>query len=65
MFPSEQTRAVCRAGAPDKAVQEDGVYVISGNVFEGGTGRVSGFGTSTRDPDAIAAGTIVTRRRAA
>jgi alpha-glucoside transport system permease protein len=56
LFPSEQS-VQYRAPAPDQAVQEGSVYVLSGNVFEGGTGTVSAFGTSIREPGAFEAGT--------
>ncbi|MDZ4135793.1 MAG: carbohydrate ABC transporter permease [Paracoccaceae bacterium] len=56
MFPAEQT-VQYRAPGPEAAVQEGGLYVISGNVFEGGRGAVKAFGTSTRAPGAFAAGT--------
>ncbi len=53
---SEQTAQV-RAGAPDTAVQQDGLFVIEGNAFaEGAPGRVSAFGISSREPAAFEAG---------
>jgi len=51
MFPAEQTLQY-RAPGPDTATEINGVYVITGNVFEGGAGRVSAFGTSPREPGA-------------
>jgi len=55
MFPSEQT-VQYRAPGAEGAVPENGLYVISGNVFEGGSGQVKAFGTSTREPGAFEAG---------
>ena len=53
---SHQTSQV-RAGTPDTAVQEGGVFVISGNAFgDGKPGKVSAFGISTREPSAFEAG---------
>ena len=57
---SEQNE-VFRARAPDEAVEEGGVWVISGNVFdEAGTsgGDVTAFGISSRDPGAFTPGDV-------
>ncbi|WP_316013651.1 carbohydrate ABC transporter permease [Roseobacter sp. HKCCA0434] len=48
---SEQS-LVTRAAPPDEAVQEGDVWVISGNVFEGGEGTVSAFGFRAQEPTA-------------
>ncbi|MES2666630.1 MAG: carbohydrate ABC transporter permease [Pseudomonadota bacterium] len=46
-----------RAGAPDTAVQEGGLFVITGRVFEEGQGgTVSSFGINAREPSAFAIG---------
>lgn len=46
-----------RAGAPDTAVQEGGLFVITGKVFEEGQGgTVSSFGINAREPSAFAIG---------
>lgn len=42
--------AIYRAPPPSAQVQENGVYVISGNVFEGSAGMVSAFGTNINRP---------------
>jgi ABC-type sugar transport system, permease component len=42
--------AIYRAPPPSEQVEENGVYVISGNVFEGGPGAVSAFGTNINRP---------------
>ncbi|WP_416798012.1 carbohydrate ABC transporter permease [Ciceribacter azotifigens] len=42
--------AIYRAPPPSAQVQENGVYVISGNVFEGNAGMVSAFGTNINRP---------------
>jgi len=47
---------VVRAPAADAQVEHDGQYVISGNVLEGGPGKVTAFGYSSREPMAFAAG---------
>ncbi len=47
---------VVRAPAADAQVERDGQYVISGNVLEGGPGKVTAFGYSSREPTAFAAG---------
>ena len=57
---SEQTAQV-RAGAPDTAVEEGGLFVISGNAFQAGkAGRVSAWGPTAKDPAAHAPGETVT-----
>ncbi|MHA7969773.1 carbohydrate ABC transporter permease [Rhizobium terricola] len=48
--------AIYRAPGPDKQVEENGQFVISGNVFEGGKGNVTAFGSSSQDPAAFEAG---------
>lgn len=50
---------IYRAPAADKQVEENGVYVISGNVLEGGKGGVSAFGTDSRTPGAYSTGSTV------
>ncbi len=48
--------AMYRAPGADKQVEENGTFVISGNVFEGGKGVVMAFGSSSQDPAAYEAG---------
>ncbi len=48
--------AIYRAPAPDKQVEENGEFVVSGNVFEGGKGNVTAFGASSQQPAAYEAG---------
>jgi alpha-glucoside transport system permease protein len=57
MFPSEQS-VQYRAPAPDSAPLIDGLYTLQGNIFDGGAGRVAGFGTSIREPGAHEVGSI-------
>ncbi|MEI4470842.1 carbohydrate ABC transporter permease [Frigidibacter sp. MR17.24] len=45
-----------RTGPPGDAVQEDGQWVLTGNVFGDGTGTVGSFGTSIRAPGEFPAG---------
>jgi alpha-glucoside transport system permease protein len=60
LFPQEAS-VQYRAGAPDTAVLEGGLYVISGNVFDViAAGEVSAFGTNSRDPAAYPAGEAIT-----
>jgi alpha-glucoside transport system permease protein len=50
LLPSERT-AVGRAAPPDTQVEEDGRYVIRGNLFdEGAAGDVSAFGVRIQEP---------------
>ncbi|RUS60480.1 carbohydrate ABC transporter permease [Pseudorhodobacter sp. E13] len=58
MFPAEASLQY-RAPAPDSAKLVDGLYVLEGNVFEGGAGKVSAFGTSIREPGAHEVGSSV------
>lgn len=48
--------AMYRAPGADKQTEENGEFVISGNVFEGGKGAVTAFGASSQQPAAYAAG---------
>lgn len=53
---SSQGNAVYRAPGPEAQVEENGRYVIRGNVFDGKSGVVSAFGDSVRTPDEFKAG---------
>lgn len=59
LFPSEQM-VQYRAPGPDAARQDGALFVIDGNVFEGGKGTVSAFGINSRDPAAYPAGETAT-----
>lgn len=56
-FPSESNQ-ITRAGAAETQLQEGDLWLIAGSVLEGGTGRVSRFGTSSRAPTGFAAGEV-------
>jgi alpha-glucoside transport system permease protein len=47
---------VARAAPPASQTEENGRYVIRGNLFEDGGGRVSRFGARIQDPSEFAAG---------
>lgn len=49
--------AMYRAPGAESQVEENGTFVISGNIFEGGKGVVTAFGTSSQDPAAYDPGT--------
>ncbi|SSC65332.1 carbohydrate ABC transporter permease [Ciceribacter selenitireducens] len=49
--------AMYRAPGAESQVEENGAFVISGNIFEGGKGVVTAFGTSSQDPAAYEPGT--------
>ena len=56
LFPSEQSTFV-RSSLPDTQFQEDGLYILSGNVFDGELeGELIAFGSSSRDPAAFTPG---------
>ena len=48
--------AMYRAPGAESQVKENGAFVISGNIFEGGKGVVTAFGTSSQDPAAYEPG---------
>ncbi|MEY2961554.1 MAG: hypothetical protein RLZ60_1384 [Pseudomonadota bacterium] len=58
LFPSEQSLTLRAADPDDFAVQQaDGSWVVSGNLFDGGTeAEISRWGSSSRDISAYAAG---------
>ena len=56
LFPSVQN-SIVRAGDAASQREEAGRFVIDGNVFDTGSGIVTAFGTSSRDPAAHEAGT--------
>ncbi len=53
--------AIYRAPPPSEQVQVNGVYVISGNVFEGDPGNVSAFGTNINSPAEYEPGETIER----
>ncbi|WP_420963306.1 carbohydrate ABC transporter permease [Brucella sp. IR073] len=55
LSPSQEN-AVYRAPSPETQVEENGRYVIRGNVFDGGKGTVSAFGDTVQAPDEFKAG---------
>ncbi|PZQ52584.1 MAG: alpha-glucoside ABC transporter permease [Rhodovulum sulfidophilum] len=46
-----------RTAGASAQVEENGVYVITGDLLESGAGEISAFGATTREPGAYAAGT--------
>ena len=57
LFPSEQSTFI-RSAPPDSQTEENGIFVISGNLFEDSEnqGELIAFGVSSRDPAAFAPG---------
>ncbi len=53
---SSERNLVARSAPPEEARLQEGRYVLTGNVFEGNSGEVTGFGISSREPSAFAAG---------
>ncbi|EEX11504.1 binding-protein-dependent transport systems inner membrane component [Ruegeria lacuscaerulensis ITI-1157] len=63
IFPSEQNLTL-RSAAPDTQVQENGLYVIEGNLFDAGTkARISKWGVSSREFDAFEPGQTAELRK--
>ncbi len=63
LFPSEQNLTL-RSAAPETQVQENGVFVIQGNLFEDGTkATISKWGVSSRAVDAFIPGETAELRR--
>lgn len=61
LFPSERN-IVARTAPPDEAVEQDGQWVLTGNVFENGEGRIGGFGVSIQQPTAYEPGEMTEMR---
>ena len=63
LFPSEQN-LVFRAATPDAQIEENGVYVIAGNVFsDGSDGDIQSWGISSREINAFQPGDTADLRR--
>ncbi len=63
IFPSEQNLTL-RSAAPDTQVQENGLYVIEGNLFDAGTtAHISKWGISSREIDAFEPGQTAELRK--
>ncbi|MDJ0685674.1 MAG: carbohydrate ABC transporter permease [Alphaproteobacteria bacterium] len=61
---TEQNRVI-RAPGPDAQVEQNGRFVISGDVLEGGPGTVTAFGFSSREPTKYQPGDIAILRSGA
>ena len=59
MSASEQN-IIVRADAPDNATPDGAGWVLSGSVFESGSGDVTAFGITSREPEAFAPGEVAT-----
>ncbi|MCK8485040.1 carbohydrate ABC transporter permease [Aliiroseovarius sp. S2029] len=59
---SEQN-VIVRADAPDTVKPDGAVWVLTGNVFESGSGNVTAFGITSREPEAFAPGDVATHAR--
>ncbi len=57
LFPAEQSTFI-RSALPETQIEEDGVFVISGNLFEGqeSQGEFVAFGVNSRNPNAFEPG---------
>ena len=53
---SSERNLVARSAPPEEARLQEGRYMLTGNVFEGNSGEVTGFGISSREPSAFAVG---------
>ncbi|MGV6804932.1 MAG: carbohydrate ABC transporter permease [Ruegeria sp.] len=63
IFPSEQNLTL-RSAAPETQVEENGLYVIEGNLFDAGTtARISKWGISSREIDAYEPGQVAELRK--
>ncbi len=63
IFPSEQNLTL-RSAAPDTQVQENGLYVIEGNLFDARTkAHISKWGISSREIDAFEPGQTAELRK--
>ncbi|WP_011582174.1 MULTISPECIES: carbohydrate ABC transporter permease [Chelativorans] len=59
---SAERNIVARSAPPDEAVEENGQWVLRGNVFEEGTGSISAFGISIQRPREFEPGVIAEMR---
>ena len=59
---SSTQNQVTRAAGADGQIERDGIFIIAGNVLEGGSGSVSHFGFSSRAPMDFEAGEVATLR---
>lgn len=55
---NSQQNLMTRSMEPDKQVEINGRFVLSGNVFKSGSGKVSAFGWKSLEPNAFVPGTI-------
>ncbi|MCK8463728.1 carbohydrate ABC transporter permease [Aliiroseovarius sp. S1339] len=57
---ASERNVIVRADAPDNAAPDGAGWVLSGSVFEGGSGNVTAFGIASRAPEAFAPGEVAT-----
>lgn len=60
---TSQQNLVGRSLDPDKQIERDGRYILSGNVFEEGTGVVSAFGWQSQNPAEFTPGVTAEMRK--
>ena len=60
---SSEQKIVYRTPDADSEIQENGLYVLRGNLLEGGSGKVVKFGISSLKPEAFEPGTETQDRR--
>ena len=53
---SSEQNLIFRAPSPEEQVEQNGKFVLTGNVLEGQSGQVSAFGASIREPTAFEPG---------
>lgn len=62
---TQERNEIFRAPPPGDQVEENGVFVISGNVFETGSGEIIAYGFNSRAPDAFQPGQTAELRNGA
>jgi alpha-glucoside transport system permease protein len=60
---SSEQKIVYRTPDADSEIQENGLYVLRGNLLEGGSGKVAKFGISSLKPEEFEPGTETQDRR--
>ncbi len=61
-FSASQQNLVSRSASPEHQVERDGLYILEGNVFESGQGKVSAFGWLAQKPAMYQAAEIAEMR---
>lgn len=61
---ASERNIIARSVGPDQQVERNGKFILSGNVFESGEGKIMAFGFSSRAPTEFTPGAVAAMKKA-